>query len=199
MRISKHVMNLISRKVVVTPRLVSKALGVSLKQAQNALQYLLRTGRIRKICWGLYTSFSDRRVIGCHIIPSYISFISALSLHGITTQITSIYSLATIHRVTISENCLSNLGIRYIKIPKKAFLGYIWRPSNIDNGVYFIAEPEKAIADMIYARYDPTRIPIDWSRINTKKLIRYSKYYPKRIHQKTLEIISYVRRILTIS
>ena len=196
MRISKLVLDLILRKIVVTPKTVSEILGISIKQAQNALQYLLRTGRVKKICWGLYTAYMDPKVIGCHIAPSYISFISALSLHGITTQIVNTYDLATIHRVTISEKCLSKLNIRYIKIPRRAFLGYAWRISSMDNGKYFIAEPEKAIVDTIYIGQNPIRMAIDWSRIDAKKLIKYSKYYPRKVQKKVLEVLSFVRRYI---
>ena len=189
MRISKAILDLISRRIVVTPRLISMALNVSLKQAQNALQYLARTKKVKKICWGYYTTFSDPKVIGCHIVPSYISFLSALSLWGVSTQVVTIYSLATTQRISLSEKCLSNIGIRYIKIPRRAFLGYTWIKSS-EGGIYFIAEPEKAIVDMIYIGQNVNSAAIDWSRIETKKLLMYSKYFSKKMRRKIQVIVS---------
>ena len=196
MKLSDAVLDTIARRGVVTPKFISNALGISLKQAQNVLHYLLKTKRVRKVCWGLYTIFTDPKVIGCKIVPSYISFLSALSLWGITTQIVGTYILATIHRVTSRKECYTRLGIRYIKIPRKAFLGYVWKKSNLDNGIYFIAEPEKAITDMIYAEQNPTHMAIDWSRLNIKKISIYSKYYPKKTRKKILRIISIAKKQL---
>lgn len=194
MKLSGEVLGLVRRRGIVTPKIVSEVLNVNLKQAQNTLYYLLRTRRIRKICWGYYTILKDPKTIGCRLVPSYISFLSALSLWGITTQIPKTYMFATIHRV-VQKECYGRLGIYYIRIPRRAFLGYTWRKSSLDNDTYFVAEPEKAIVDMIYVEQDPIRVAVDWSQIDKKKTLIYAKYYSRKIQKKTIEMFSTIKKL----
>ncbi len=167
---TKEIMRLAERIPVITPTIVSRALLIPIKSARRALLHLHRTGRIRRICKGYYTSCKDVRIIGTHLnYPSYISFLTALSIHGLTTQVTTRIEYASLHKWR-APKCTENLGIRYIKIPKKFFFGYTKTPEG-----YFIAEPEKALIDMIITGQNPQIHPIEWNELDQEKLIEYAK------------------------
>jgi predicted transcriptional regulator of viral defense system len=77
--------------------------------------------------------------------PSYISFTSALHLHGIIGQIPqSITVASTTHTRTIR----TSLGAFFIhRIAPSFFCGYDWYKGS---GSFLVASPEKALVDCLY-------------------------------------------------
>lgn len=174
---TKGILSLAERSPVITPRMVSEALMISIGSARRALLHLYETGRIRRICKGYYTVYSDPKIIGTHLnYPSYISFLSALYYEGLTTQVPAKIQFATLHSWR-AKRCLEALGIEYIKIPKRFFFGY----KKKDN--YYLADPEKAILDMIITNQNPEVHPIDWQKIDPEKLLDYAKASKKVLHK----------------
>jgi len=76
---------------------------------------------------------------------AYVSFISALHLHGMLEQIPQIITLAsTVHTRTIR----TKLGVFYVhKVSPALFGGFVWYK---EKGNFLIAKPEKALIDALY-------------------------------------------------
>ena len=81
--------------------------------------------------------------------PSYVSFEYALSYHGLIPERVYTITSATFKKSVEYSTPLGNFS--YQKIPARAYsLGIDWEYSEQDGG-YFIATPEKALCDKIYA------------------------------------------------
>ena len=81
--------------------------------------------------------------------PSYVSFEYALSYHGLIPE--RVYTITSATSKKSIEYSTSIGNFSYQKIPAKAYsLGIDWKYSELDGG-YFIATPEKALCDKIYA------------------------------------------------
>ncbi len=108
--------------------------------------------------------------------PSYVSFQSALFIHGIVDQGPNQIVLATTNR----QKSLSILGtqIQFNHIKPSLYFGYVF-----DKNI-FMAEPEKAICDMLYLNFT-NKISTDvnsWylKNIDFVKLQNYLKPFGKR-------------------
>ena len=123
---------------------------------------------------GKYTLSFDALEIGPNLIfPSYISFLSAYSIYGFTTQIP-----AKVHVVSLRSKKpveAANSEIVFIKFKKENFFAY--KRERFRDKLIFIAEPEKAIIDSLYL---PEYCPITESfealksrEIRVEKLIEY--------------------------
>ncbi|MEX0568111.1 MAG: hypothetical protein Q6363_003000 [Candidatus Njordarchaeota archaeon] len=191
--ITKEIMKLSERRPILTPKIVSASLFIPIKTARRLLLHLEKTKRLHRICKGYYTINFNPLVIGTFLnYPAYLSFLSALSIRGLSTQIPKKYIFACLHRWRGKKDPLKKINIEYIKIPKRAFVGYIRQKSK--NDVYFIAEPEKAIADMIYVDKNPLNYDINWAKISLNKIRYYSKFYTKKIREKIQWIINEIHR-----
>lgn len=108
--------------------------------------------------------------------PSYISFQSALFIHGIVNQGPNQIFLATTKRKK-TLNILGNKA-QFNHIKNNLYFGY-----KLEKNI-FLAEPEKAICDMLYLNFT-NKIHTDISdwylkNIDLIKLEKYSKFYGKR-------------------
>jgi len=120
--------------------------------ATQSLNNLVKEGIIVKICRGVWAEAGDTMISPYAAIPylfpehrAYVSFISALHLHGIIEQIPQVTTLAsTAHARTIH----TALGVFYVhRITPSFFTGFGWYK---ENGNFLIAEPEKALVDSLY-------------------------------------------------
>lgn len=109
--------------------------------------------------------------------PSYISFMTALSYYGVTTQITRdfIEAVSLVRTQTYeSEEWVFN----YSKIDKGLYFGFIRL------GKFFIATKEKALLDCLYfssmGRYSLDIASIDLSQFSVTELRKIAKKFPKR-------------------
>lgn len=112
--------------------------------------------------------------------PSYISFGSALSYFGITTQwIAS--GVESANPVRTRTFPVQGTLFRYLFCRPNFYFGYIKEKG------FFIAEPEKALLDTLYflslGRYAIDRSALNLTPIQWKKLERWSKRYPFRFRQ----------------
>lgn len=109
------------------------------------------------------------------IFPSYISFFSAYSFYGLTTQIPSkFYVVSLKQKAPINFNGGS---ITFVKFKKENFFGY--KRDVLENKFVFIAEVEKAILDSLYLPFycpvSETFFAINNAKLNEKKLFQYAK------------------------
>jgi predicted transcriptional regulator of viral defense system len=109
--------------------------------------------------------------------PSYISFDTAMSFHGIIPE--TIYSVTSATPKTSRELEANGISYDYHKIKKEAYGGY--EPIKYLDKTILMAEPEKAIADYLYFVALNERglyyERIDLSKINKGKLLKYVKLF----------------------
>lgn len=141
------------KRPIFTTREAAACAGGSLSNTIQALNHLVKEGAAIKITrgiWGL--DLGGARLGQYSVIPfllprnrAYVSFLSALHLHGIIEQIPQAVTLAsTGHTKTIR----TKLGVFYIhRIAPSFFKGFQWYKGE---GNFLIAEPEKALVDCLY-------------------------------------------------
>lgn len=112
--------------------------------------------------------------------PSYLSFESALSRHGILSQIPYVLTFATPKRSkTVS---LGAREVQYHQLKQEYYFGYVQSPDGA------IAEPEKAILDQLYMidRGLSSSEVDEWSfaQIDKEKLLRYCVVFPQSVQRR---------------
>lgn len=132
---------------------IASSCGGTLSNTNQVLNHLERQDIVFKIArgiWGL--DIGKDKISPYSVIPFlllrdrvYVSFISALHLHGIIEQIPQAITLAsTTHTRTIH----TTVGTFFVhRIVPSFFRGFDWYKGN---GDFLIAEPEKAIVDCLY-------------------------------------------------
>jgi len=97
-------------------------------------------------------------------VPSYVSFLTALSFYGITTQVPqSMFESACLKRTRSFEQ--KGTVFNFYKLKKQVYTGFVR-----NNGA-FIATPEKAFLDAMYL-YSFGKYKIDFSALDVSKLDR---------------------------
>lgn len=140
----------LNRPVFTTNELTTLS-GKSPSAVTQALGYLQRQGLIDKVYRGIWVE-THSRVSPFSIIPFlvprqrvYVSFISALHLHGMIEQIPQVTTLAsTVHSRTVRTK-LGTFSIHQM-VPG-LFAGFDWYRGE---GNFLIAEAEKALVDSLY-------------------------------------------------
>ena len=126
--------------------------GKSASTIVQSLNRLAQQGLLIKVYRGVWAEPGSRALSPFEVIPHlfprqrvYVSFISALHLHGIVEQIPQVITLAsTSHSYTISTKA----GVFSIhQIAPAFFGGFDWYKGD---GSFLIAEPEKALIDSLY-------------------------------------------------
>jgi len=79
------------------------------------------------------------------LIPSYISFWSALNFYGLTEQVPRTIFVASTKKK--NEITFEKFHFKYIKISSNKFFGY--RENEFQGLFYLVAEPEKALIDAL--------------------------------------------------
>ena len=143
--------NKLGRPVFTTHELVAVS-GKSPSTTTHSLNRLVEQGLIIKLYRGVWAQPGQRALSPFEIISYlfprqrvYVSFISALHLHGIIEQIPQVITLAsTSHTTTIRTQA----GVFSVhQIAPVLFDGFDWYK---DAGSFLIAEPEKALIDSLY-------------------------------------------------
>ncbi len=141
----------LGRPVFTTHELITIS-GKSPSTIIQSLNRLVKQGLLIKIYRGVWMEAGAKRVSAFEIIPClfpcqrvYVSFISALHLHGILEQIPQVITLAsTAHTSTLRTKA----GVFEVhQIAPALFYGFDWYKGE---GSFLIAEPEKALVDSLY-------------------------------------------------
>ena len=147
----------LNRPVFTTSEIVGLS-GKSPSTITQSLNYLQKQGLIIKVHRGIWAE-ADSRVSPYSIIPfltprhrAYVSFISALHLHGMIEQIPQVITLAsTCHTRTVHTK-MGTFSIH--RIAPQFFKGFDWYRGN---GNFLIAQPEKALVDSLYLSAHKTK------------------------------------------
>src|SRR3989338_7627124 len=141
----------LGRPVFTTHEMIAIS-GKSASTIVQSLNRLANQGLIIKIYQGVWAEPGPKTLSAFGIIPClfprqrvYVSFISALHLHGILEQIPQVITLAsTAHTSTIRTKA----GVFSVhQIDPAIFDGFDWYKGE---GSFLIAEPEKALVDSLY-------------------------------------------------
>jgi len=110
-------------------------------------------------------------------VPSYISFMTALSCYGITTQVQNNFFESVSLKRTKKIN-VDGRSFYFYKLNKKLYSGFIKK----DN--FFIATKEKAFLDTVYlfsfGKYKIDFSSLDIRKLDTKKIKSILKMYPSK-------------------
>jgi len=140
------------RRPVFTSHEIGALSGKSSSLVTQALNYLAKQGMIFKVYRGIWAEAGNNKVSQYSVIPflpgahrAYVSFLSALHLHGIIEQIPQVIMLASTSHTRIIR---TKLGVFMIhQVSPKFFKGFGWYR---DDGNFLIAQPEKALIDCLY-------------------------------------------------
>jgi len=137
---------------VFTTHDLSAVSGKSLSGVTQALNFLQREGIVFKIYRGLWSEAANEAVSPCAVVPfllprhrAYVSFLSALHLHGIIEQIPQVITLASTAHSKIIRTEIAAFSIH--RISPAFFKGFNWYKGT---GGFLIAGPEKALIDCLY-------------------------------------------------
>ncbi|MCK5287679.1 MAG: type IV toxin-antitoxin system AbiEi family antitoxin domain-containing protein [Candidatus Omnitrophica bacterium] len=136
---------------VFTSNEITALSGKSSSTITQSLNYLQKQGLIIKIYRGIWAE-ADSRLSSYSIIPFlsplhrvYVSFVSALHLHGMIEQIPQVITLAsTAHTRTVNTK-MGSFTIH--QIAPQFFKGFEWYRGD---GKFLIAQQEKALVDSLY-------------------------------------------------
>lgn len=173
------------QKPVFTTHELSMLSGKSLSVTTQALNNLLRDGMILKIYRGVWAESGNMAVSVYTVIPSlfprfrvYVSFVSALHLHGMTEQIPQVVTLASIAHTNIIRTAIGTYHIH--RIAPSFFDGFVWYKKT---GAFLIAEPEKALVDSLYLSAYKKRQFSHFPELHFSRSFNFKKveYWIKRI------------------
>ncbi len=126
--------------------------GKSASTVVHSLKRLAKQGLLTKIYRGVWAEQSTRAISPFEVIPAlfprqrvYVSFITALHLHGIVEQIPQTITLASTAHTAVLRTGVGVFSVH--QIAPALFDGFDWYK---EEGHFLIAEPEKALIDSLY-------------------------------------------------
>jgi predicted transcriptional regulator of viral defense system len=176
------------RKPVYTINEIFKILKKDENYTRVFLSRLEKKSLIKRIEKGKYF-FKDENpfaIASNLVFPSYISFISALSYYGLTTQIPRTIFVVSLKQKKKLE--FNGYEIQFVKFNKKRFFGYKREKTN--RKFLFVGEIEKVIADSLFLpKYCPLSeilFALKNARVSIDKLILYSSKMGSKVVLKRL-------------
>lgn len=168
---------------------------------RNIAHKLTRKGWLVRIKRGVYAistlegrgflSISPYRVAQMLLAESYISFLGALQYHNMFEQM--LKSIVSISQKSFKTYNLENINYKFVKTKKDLYFG--WQNVLIDGEYVKIAEPEKAILDIL--QFERNRYTVDIiieifekyrDKLNAEKIINYSQKHSLTVQR----VIGYI-------
>lgn len=183
------------RRIITTHEITALS-GKSASTVVQSLNRLARQGLLTKIYRGVWAEADLRSISPFEIIPhlfprerAYVSFITALHLHGIVAQIPQVFTLASTGHSRTIRTAAGVFSVH--QIAPAFFDGFDWYKGE---GNFLIAEPEKALIDSLYlssrrkkqfGSFPELDFPPEFS---FKKATRWAEHIPeKKIRRYVLE------------
>jgi predicted transcriptional regulator of viral defense system len=139
--------------VIFTTREFATHSGVSMSAATKRLARLSGTGQLTKVTKGIWANISHPYFHPLSCVPyllgkeqGYVSFLTALHLHQVISQIPQTIQIATTGRGRVLESPVASFEFFQIK-PELMRQGANWSDSRLP---YLIASAEKALVDTLY-------------------------------------------------
>lgn len=152
--------------------------GWSRETAYVYLNRMVKKGLVNKVEKGRFTVYDDPFLVSTQLTyPSYISFLSALFLHGKTTQTINEILVATPRRKRSVE--AFGMRIRFVKLNPRLIFGF--KKVRKGNSFISLAELEKAIVDSLYLpRYCPLSETFNALRdADVEKVLEYASRFQR--------------------
>lgn len=136
---------------VFSVREICAVSGKSSSTVSQGLAFLTRQGLVVKVAhgvWALGGVMPGPYAVIAHILPrqrAYVSFTSALHLHGIIEQIPQVVTLASVAHGGEIRTAAGVFAVHHLA--PSFFNGFGWREGS---GGFLLAEPEKALVDCLY-------------------------------------------------
>ncbi len=141
----------VGRPAFTTHELVTLS-GRSASNVTQCLRRLVQQGLLHKIYRGIWTEATHSKISPFEILPCllprhrvYVSFITALHLHGIVEQIPQVVTLASPSHAKMLRTQAGVFSVH--QIAPGFFDGFDWYKGE---GSFLIATPEKALVDSLY-------------------------------------------------
>ncbi len=159
------------------------------KTLWNNIRYYLRTGKLIRLHKGVYTTGEHTSFELCQklIVPSYISFYTALAAHGIISQYYD-----TIHAMALVSKQIKAVKqkFEYHKLKEIIFYNSL---GITDNTTFRLASAERAICDSLYLIPSLNFDKVDF--IDPIKLEKISQIYQnKKLEEKVMKIIQSIKK-----
>ena len=139
--------------VIFTTREFANQRGISLSAAAKRLARLSDKGQLTRVTKGIWANTGHPYFHPLSCVPyllgkehGYVSFLTALHLHGVISQIPKTIQIATTGRGRVLESPVGRFEFFQIK-PELMRQGADWSDSRLP---YLIASPEKALVDTLY-------------------------------------------------
>lgn len=182
---------------VFTTRGISDISRKSPSAVTQALNFLSRQGAVKKLYRGVWAEITRKQISPFMLIPHlfkscrvYVSFLSALHLHGIIEQIPQTITLASTAHTRKIKTAAGTFVVH--KISPGYFFGFDWYKGT---GNFLIAEPEKALADCLYLFTRKKKQYGYFPELNLKKpfSIKKTEEYLQRIPDKNARMLAQSR------
>ncbi|MFH1790824.1 MAG: type IV toxin-antitoxin system AbiEi family antitoxin domain-containing protein [Candidatus Omnitrophota bacterium] len=174
-------------KLYLTPGDIAKTLGISHESAcvtcsrYTKAGLMLRIKRNYYVLPHIFSALTEEQAFAIANMlqtPSYISLTTALSFHGISTQIQrDFYESVALKRTR--EFAIKEKTFVFTKIDRRLYGGFIKKDG------YFMATPEKAVLDALYlsslGRYSLDISAIDRAKLNKSEIVRLAGKYPESV------------------
>ena len=173
---------------------VAALLKISPQSAVVACSRYVRSGeliRLKRNCyilrerWNLLSQDQVFALANLLQVPSYISLTTALGYYGVSTQIQQGF----IESVAVKRTCefqIEEVTFSFTKIKKDYYGGFVKKEG------FFIAAPEKALADALYleslGRYRLDTGSIDFDKFDRQAIFRIAGRYTERIRKRAEEL-----------
>lgn len=144
-----HIMGL--GRPVFSARELSAISGKSPSTVSQGLAFLAGQGLVVKVAHGVWAAggaIPGPYAVIAHILPrqrAYVSFTSALHLHGVIEQIPQVITLASVAHSREIKTVAGVFAVHHLA--PSFFSGFGWREGA---GGFLLAEPEKALVDCLY-------------------------------------------------
>jgi predicted transcriptional regulator of viral defense system len=176
---------------------IARVLNISPESARVSASRYVRLGLLERLKRNTYVlrnrwqvASQEERFSLANIgqAPSYISLLTALDYHEITTQLQRGF-IESVSAKRTRELSLGDVLFRYTKINRALYFGFIRRQG------FFIATPEKAFMDALYlmsfGRYSLDLAAIDGEKFDRKEIAHLSRIFPPKT-RKLLENHGYI-------
>ena len=167
-----------SRKAVFTPKDIAKITGLNGSGVYVMISRLYKRGMIFKPMKGFISLSQDPFIISSQLYPpSYISFITALYLHGKIQQVIDrIFIVTPKKRKQIAA--IFEMDVHFVTLKRAMMFGY--KKVRKESSYVVLADVEKAIIDCLYLpRYcrlvDVFDILKEGADMDVGRLIEYAK------------------------
>ncbi|MFH1227469.1 MAG: hypothetical protein V1701_06155 [Planctomycetota bacterium] len=173
-------------KAYFTPDQLQRVLGIKPASIRVLCSRYVKNGiftRLKNNIYALSQKWADAspqeilKAANFLQVPSYISFMTALGIYDMTTQVQRNFTESAALKRSVKYD-IKGVAFNYYKLQKRLYFGFVKK-----DGI-FIATPEKALADTLYlysiGKYRPDLDSLSLGRLNIKELKRIAGRFPLR-------------------